>query len=100
MDRGNVNQEPLFSCCNCYEDYSWPAADLAVHEDSVWCQSCWEYAQDEEKGDWSDLPVFMSHLESLCRKVVETSEGGTAVGIDTIKAIRELMAALEGEQDG
>lgn len=82
MSGGNINQEPLhmYRCCSCYEDYAWPANELAVHEDAVWCQGCWEDSQisEEEGTDWHDLPHFrpqrdtrIAHLEALCREVVE-----------------------------
>ena len=36
--------DPLYGCCNCYEDYSWPATDLFWSEAlKNWCcDRCWD----------------------------------------------------------
>lgn len=49
---GSVNQQPLYVCTGCYEDYSGPAFDLRVHDGECWCDLCW----DERRWDFPDQP--------------------------------------------
>jgi len=58
---GSVHQKPLFSCCHCYEEYSWPAGDLRVFKGECWCENCWSQILDRPDTDlsWGDLAPFV-----------------------------------------
>lgn len=51
---GSVNQQPLYGCTCCYEDYTWPAGDLRVHDGECWCDLCW----DERRWEFPDYPYW------------------------------------------
>ena len=55
---GKINQEPLFSCVDCYEHRSFPAAELRLHDENCYCIECWEYSDLSAEIDYSDLPRF------------------------------------------
>lgn len=69
---GSVNQRPLYGCTSCYEEYSWPAADLRVYDNECWCDLCWWY---ERQGDhpeqltWSDLEPYTPTLQAECERL-------------------------------
>lgn len=37
-----LKQKPLYMCSQCWEDHTWPADDLHVHDGETWCQICWD----------------------------------------------------------
>ena len=45
--------EPLYSCCHCRDDYSWPAGDLFWSElDHDWvCDNCWSERDNNWDGE-------------------------------------------------
>jgi len=51
---GSVNQQPLYGCTSCYEDWTWPAGDLRVFGSECWCDLCW----DERRWGFPDLPYW------------------------------------------
>ena len=78
MDIAKTNQEPLFSCVNCYETYSWPASDLAVYKGECWCQNCFEQsdmAYGDDAIDWHDLepfvPEYVKQIDALKAEIAE-----------------------------
>ena len=63
-----TKNRPLYGCTNCYEEYSWPAADLAVYEGECWCENCWhERRWEGELPYWSDLDDFVPEHEIKLR---------------------------------
>jgi hypothetical protein len=67
---------PLFGCTNCHEDYSWPADDLRVHEDLLWCGNCWSESRwdFESQPTWCDLDPFVPEEQQLITKLVKEVE--------------------------
>jgi hypothetical protein len=63
MSRFGVDQAPLYSCCQCFADYSWPAEDLAVYKDELWCEICWENSDY-----FSNDGINFSHLDPFIPK--------------------------------
>lgn len=57
---GSVNQQPLYGCTGCYEDYSWPAGDLRVHDGECWCDLCWAERRwlFPDQPYWDDLEPY------------------------------------------
>jgi hypothetical protein len=57
----DLQKRPLFGCTNCCEDYSWPAEDLRVHGEELWCEACWDNCHygDTSVPVYSDLPPFV-----------------------------------------
>jgi hypothetical protein len=57
----DLRKRPLFSCTNCCEDYSWPAEDLRVHGEELWCEACWDscHYYDTSTPVYNDLPPFV-----------------------------------------
>jgi hypothetical protein len=57
---GSVNQQPLYGCTSCFEDYSWPAGDLRVFGSECWCDLCWDERRWEfpDQPGWNDLESF------------------------------------------
>lgn len=59
--------KPLYPCCSCYEDYSWPAENLFWSEPlQNWCcDMCW----DEYDEHWTPIkrtiPLGISLAEEL-----------------------------------
>lgn len=70
---GSVHQKPLFGCTNCYEEYSFPAFDLRVHDGQCWCDDCWQVRVDDGDTDvlWSDLPGFVPITDRVKSSVVQ-----------------------------
>ena len=52
MDSRRKIPDPLYPCCICYEDHSWPAKDLFWSEPMKdWvCDQCW----DDVDAHWTD----------------------------------------------
>lgn len=57
---GTVNQQPLYGCTSCYEECTWPASDLHVHDGECWCSLCWDERRWEFPGqpNWNDLEPY------------------------------------------
>jgi hypothetical protein len=66
-DTGTIRQRPLYGCAGCYDEYSWPAEDLRVDGEMVWCENCWSdgcfITGDARDRDWNDLDVFSPELQ-------------------------------------
>jgi len=58
---GTQNQQALYGCTNCHEDYSWHAVELRVDDaGKCWCQDCWEYSDYVTTlGRWYELEPFI-----------------------------------------
>jgi hypothetical protein len=54
-----LKQEPLFGCCQCYEEFSWPARDLRIIDGELWCENCWSQADFEPALDFKEYPAFV-----------------------------------------
>ena len=58
-DKKRIEQEPLYSCCQCYDEYSWNKEDLRWYKNDLWCANCFdELDEDGERMLWSDLEPF------------------------------------------
>lgn len=60
---GSVNQQPLYGCTGCYEDYTWPAwpaGDLRVYDNECWCGQCWAERRwlFPDQPYWDDLEPY------------------------------------------
>lgn len=68
---GALNQKPLYGCTSCFEDYSWPAEDLRVHDSECWCGQCWEESRWEfpDRPSWSDLEPYTPALQAEREKL-------------------------------
>ena len=44
-----IEPEPLFCCCNCREDYSFPKEDLRWFNNQLWCSNCFD--EIDENGE-------------------------------------------------
>ena len=60
MEKDWLKQPPLFSCCGCADEYSWPKEDLAMYENRTYCGPCWEeFDYPQMTGlSWFELPPF------------------------------------------
>lgn len=60
-----LKQQPLYGCCSCHTEYSFPADDLRVAQNRTYCQLCWDDIghEIEPEKEWYDLPAFMPELE-------------------------------------
>ena len=95
-----INQEPLFSCCQCREEYSYPAIDLRVYKGATWCENCWEYEPPDFDVDYGDLPIYIpeyqkriAELESLLNKWNHVSQLQTFADRERFRA--EVQEALK-----
>jgi len=66
---GSVNQQPLYGCTNCYEDYTWPAwpaEDLRVYDNECWCELCWDERRCKfpDQPGWNDLESYTPALQA------------------------------------
>ena len=60
---GSVNQRPLYGCTSCYEECTWPASGLRVHDAECWCDLCWDEYKVAETGiGYFDLPAFEPYM--------------------------------------
>ena len=61
--------EPLYCCCNCCEDHTWPAEDLwwSDLKQNWYCHYCWD-AVDEHWDDGSPIKVGISLAKELKRR--------------------------------
>ena len=77
---GSVNQQPLYGCTSCYEECTYPADHLHVHDSECWCDLCWDARRDDfpDQPDWGDLEPYTPALQAECEKLrqqVETFQG-------------------------
>lgn len=81
---GALNQKPLYGCTSCFEDYSWPAEDLRVHDSECWCGQCWEESRWEfpDRPSWSDLEPYTPALQAECERLKATLESLLAAAPD------------------
>lgn len=96
---------PLFSCGGCMEDHSWPAEDLRVHKESLWCESCWDHCGD--MSPWGQLEGFIHQRKQLTalleekkrlREVVDAAKAWRIVYDNsgcTVLQIHALVSALD-----
>jgi len=92
-------QQPLFSCVNCREDYSWPESDLRVYEGELWCQICFDESDMVWRDSlliWSDLPPFVpefkKRIADLEAELAEAQKGSEMLVYDVLTAQTELDA--------
>jgi len=68
-----MEHEPLFGCCQCRDQYSYPAGDLKILDGELWCDPCWEEYDDGQAEDgekrrcWSTLRQFVPEHEEVLR---------------------------------
>jgi hypothetical protein len=67
-----IKQEPLFGCCQCYDEFSWPARDLRIIDGDLWCENCWSQADFEPALDFKEYPAFVPDYDKKI-KVLETA---------------------------
>lgn len=116
---GSINQKPMFSCSECYEEFSWYADELRVYQGELFCSNCWsghDANWGENKISWDELPEFVpehaariAELEGEVERLRE--ENNTLVSIaekdgekiyDLILAVgecREFVMQMEGRAD-
>jgi len=65
-----INQKPFYTCCVCYEDYSWHARELRTYKDETWCEDCWDGTDMAHDQDilWGYLEKFVPEVD---RKIDE-----------------------------
>ena len=83
-----VDQRPLFSCCNCFEVHSWHADNLRVYDNNLFCQCCFDdsdMAFGDNPIDWNDLPEFVPEYK---KGIVELEQ----IIKDQGEAIDQLLA--------
>lgn len=51
--------EPLFGCCQCYEEFSWPARDLRIIDGDLWCENCYSQAGFDPEIAFIEHPPFV-----------------------------------------
>lgn len=70
---GTLNQRPLYGCTSCFEDYTWPASDLRVHDSECWCDTCWDERGWEfpDQPSWNDLEPYTPALQAERDALVE-----------------------------
>ncbi len=62
---------PFYGCDqnDCSQEQTWPAEDLRVHEDEVWCEYCWDARDtiwlDGDNGDSGGDYLMYSDLEKF-----------------------------------
>lgn len=98
---GSVNQQPLYGCKGCYEDFSWPAGDLRVYETECWCDLCWGERRWTFPGlpYWDDLKPYTPALQAECerlRKDVTALVDALEEISDPIRFMKERLG--EGER--
>lgn len=76
---GSVNQLPLYVCTGCigsYEDCTWLAGDLRVHDGDCWCDPCWYMRRFEfpDLPEWEDLEPYTPALQVECEKLRKDAE--------------------------
>lgn len=99
-------QEPLFGCCQCYEDYSWPASDLYVYNDELWCESCWEETDMHHNDgiDLSDLTPFVPKYQKTIDSLRQRAEKAEAENVELRSGLIRLrdcdfVISLPGRMD-
>ena len=60
--------EPLFGCCQCYEEFSWPARDLRIIDGDLWCENCWSQTDFDPELDFSE---FSKQKTAYDRRIFE-----------------------------
>jgi hypothetical protein len=59
-DEKRIEQEPLYPCCNCYDEYSWNKKDLRWYKNELWCANCFDELDDDGgRMWWADLEPFI-----------------------------------------
>ena len=115
-----TQETPLFSCKNCADDFSWPAADLALYKGERWCLYCWDDYKwellsgeddDEYPISFCDLERFVpkheiriAKLEAAAKAVLDSAAKWTSPNYPTFdrvaaSAIDDLARALEDGND-
>lgn len=87
---GSVNQDPLYGCTSCYEECTWHASDLHVHDGECWCDTCWDWRSEEfpDQPNWNDLEPYTPALQAECEKLRKDAE-----------RLKARVAELESERD-
>lgn len=105
---GSVNQQPLYGCTSCYEDWTWPAEDLRVFGSECWCDLCWDERRWEfpDQPSWNDLESYTPALQAECEKLRTKTSVTLGIGnghgnlfvhgdYDSIKAAQDKIFELE-----
>lgn len=104
---GSVNQQPLYGCTGCYEDYTWPAwpaGDLRVYDNECWCGQCWAERRwlFPDQPYWDDLEPYTPaeqqpapDVSGLVEALETISEIDYDTPIDDTDTVR-LWAACDG----
>jgi len=105
---------PLYGCCECGDEYSWPAEDLRWHNDEVWCENCYSGLRDDEAGGqmWTELDHFVPrvetenaelrrliHLLSKRLKAIINVTDRATVEFDDARAALRLLDAAKGSKE-
>lgn len=111
MTIGTVTQQPLYGCYSCYEECSFTAGHLHVHEGECWCEACWDAYQQETDKQWHELEPFRpvvslddDAIEKLALKYIacaylELRGAGLATANDEYRQTEQFLRvkALVGE---
>lgn len=96
-----IEQEPLYPCCQCYDEYSWPKEDLRWHKNDLWCANCFdELDEDGERMLWSDLEPFVPKCD---RELAELKADRVAISqrlsdaLDALFAFNKQLAEARAE---
>lgn len=93
---GAVTQQPLYGCTSCYEECTYPADHLRVHDNECWCDLCWDERRWDfpDQPDWSDLEPYTPALQAECKELrtaLSESRANDLTAMGYLNQIRQLV---------
>jgi len=86
------NNSPLFECVSCYGEQSFPAKDLRVHDDSLWCEDCWNgHEMNTEFTEYADLPIFVPEAELRINALTVSNLRLQAINSELVDALAAIV---------
>ena len=99
---GTQNQQALYGCTSCCEEYSWHAVDLRVDDaGDCWCENCWEYTDYVTTlGRWCELAPFIPQQTKRIKELEARNKDQTLfieARVMEVEAAYQRIKELEAE---
>lgn len=105
---GTVDQQPLYGCTSCYEEFTYPVDHLHVYDNECWCDLCWDERRWEfsDQPSWNELEPYTPALQAECDALRAKTSLSLGVGdgtgnlfvhgdYDSIKRVQALIFECE-----
>ncbi len=95
------NKRPLFQCVCCGSEQTFPAEELRVHNDDLWCSDCWNGSEmSTDAGiEYSDLPAFVPEADLSINSLTVTNLRLQAMNSE-LADVLTAMVNYDAEQHG